>query len=519
MKVDVIEVGSFQRKLQFVVPAETVRSELDQAYRLLGQRARLKGFRPGKAPKSVLEAQFGDRVQSDVANQLVQVAWRDAMSAHNLKPVSRPALEASEPVRSGSAFQFTITVEVRPELKLASYTGVEVAYPRVDVTDDEVSAAVRQRLEGSARLVDVTDRAVQAGDLVMAELTVKDGKEVVAQELGTMLRTDADPYYPGVESLLLGLSIGGKAKGEVSFAETARTESVRGRTLKVAIEVKGIQANQVPELSDALAQELGFDGGADGMRAALRMQIQERREELARNQARANLLEALIAANPFAVPGAMVDESLQMLMEELKLQQAWRTGRDPKTITFSEAQVRDLRARAEFAAKASLILEFVSKTESLGVTEAELEAKYQELADTRGQSLEAVKGYFLRDGAVDELKDRMLEEKTLDWLLERATLTTPDAPAAVPAGALADVAASLVDKAVSEKKKVSEAKKKRGEEAAPEAPAAEAAPAEEKPKKKAAAKKKDEAEAAPAVEAAADDKPKKKAAKKKSDEG
>ena len=532
MKVDVIAVGSFQKKLEFTVPAEKVRSELENAYRVLGKRSRLKGFRPGKAPKAVLELQFGDKVRSDVANELIQSAWREALTAHGINPISKPNLDAAEPMKPGSDFSFTISVEVRPEIELTSYTGVEVSYPRADVTDAEVDSAVRQRLEGSARLVEVADRAVRTGDLVMTGLTVKDGDQTVAEEMGTMVRTDGEPYYPGIESLLVGLSVGEKASGTVTFPATARTEAVRGRTLQVDVEVKGIQASEVPELTEELANELGFEGGIEGMRGALRLQIGERRDELARNQARANLLEALIAANPFSVPGAMVDESLNMLMEELKLQQAWRTGRDPRTISFSEAQVRDLRARAEFAAKSGLILETVGRKEKIEVSETDLEAKYQEMADTRGQTLEAVKGYFLKDNAADELRARLLEEKTLDWLLERATLVTPETPAAIPTGALADVAESLVDKAIGEKKKATAARKKREGDAADAADAASVAGepgtesqaagdvtepevAEEKPKKKAAKK----VEAAPAEEGAAvEEKPKKKAAKKKTEE-
>jgi trigger factor len=522
MKLDVISVGSFQKKLAFTVPAEKVRSELDTAYRQLGQKVRMKGFRPGKAPRPVLEARYGDQVRSDVANNLIQQSYRSALTEHALEPVSRPSLETAEPVKPGADFAFTITIDVRPEVELSRYIGVDVAWPKNDVSDAEVDAAAAARTEGAARLVEVTDRPVQAGDMVLCALVAKDGDTEVAREMGTMIRTGGDPYYPGVEALTIGRSIGDKAQGSVTFADDARTEAVRGRTLQVEIEIQGIQASEAPPLTDELATELGFEGGVEGMRVALRGRLQERREELGRNQARANLLEALIAANPFDVPASMVDDSLKMLLEELKLQQAWRSGRDPKTITFTEAQVRDLRSRAEFASKSGLILAYVARKEGLVVTDAELEAKYQELADTRGQTLEAVKGYFLKDGAVEELRERIAEEKVLDWLLERSNVVTPESGPAMPSGALADVAESLVDKAVSEKKTASAARKKREAASAPAEEVAAAAPApaaEEKPKKKPAAKKKAEEapiEAAAAEPApAAEEKPKKKPAAKK----
>jgi trigger factor len=183
-----------------------------------------------------------------------------------------------------------------------------------------------------------------------------------------------------------------------------------------------VQARERPEVTDELAKSLGYEGGAAGMRSALEAELREVREEGARNQARANLLEVLIEANPFDVPQSMVESSLKMLLEEMKLQTALRTGRDPRTIGFSDAQVQDLRNRARFAARAALILEAVAKAENLAVTDADVDAKYAELADQRGQSVEAVRGWFGKEDAVAELKDRILEEKTLDWLLERANL-------------------------------------------------------------------------------------------------
>jgi trigger factor len=255
----------------------------------------------------------------------------------------------------------------------------------------------------------------------------------------------------------VGARIGADVTGSVTFGDKARTASVAGLTLDVTLKVLSIQRYTVPTLSDALAEQLGFAGGAEGMRTAMAGQIRDQREMMARNQARANLLEVLIKANRFDVPASMVEQSLSMLVEELKQQQSYRTGRDPRTITFGDAQMADLRIRAEFAAKSALILEFVHKKESIVVTDADLEAKYQEFADSRGQTVEAVKGWFTKDGAVSELKDRILEEKTLDWLLERANPVAPDA-ATTTTSTMQAVAEQMVKDEVEKKAKSSKSK-------------------------------------------------------------
>ncbi len=253
-----------------------------------------------------------------------------------------------------------------------------------------------------------------------------------------MIRTEGDPYYPGIESLLVGIEPEGTVEGEVTIGEDSRVESIAGRTLALKGKLLSLQSYGVPELTDELSEELGYEGGAQGMRDAIRQQMLDVREEAARNQARANLLEVLINANVFDVPDGMIDQSLNMLMDELRLQQAYQSNRDPKTISFSNAQVADLRMRAAFAAKASLILEWVSSNETIEVSDADIDARYQELADTRGQTVEAVRGWFQKESAVEELKERILEEKTLDWLLQQSNLVDPPEP---EAAAIADASA------------------------------------------------------------------------------
>lgn len=439
MQIELVADGSFRRTLKVTAPASTVQAELDKAYTALGAQARLKGFRKGKAPRKVLEARFGPQVASDVATDIIQQAYTAGLTEHELEPVSRPSVDRSDDPVAGEDFHFSISVEVKPSIELETYEGVEVEYPNADVADEEVEAAVGQRLQQSRRLVEVEDRGIEAGDQVMVELRVKDGDDEVAFEPGTMVQTGGDQWYTGIESLLLGLEKDGTASGEVAFAETARTESVAGKTLNAEVKVLSIQAYELPELSDELAEELGFEGGADGMKSSLRDQIQSARDEAAKNQARANLLQALINANPFDVPSGLVDQQLQVLVNELRMQQAYR-GVDPRQVNFSQAQLADLRIRSEFAVKGGLILEYVVDKHEIAVEDSDLDAKIEALAAERGQDVEVIRGYFETEDARQELRERLLEEKGLDWLLERAKLVEPAAPEEAPEADEADAA-------------------------------------------------------------------------------
>ena len=425
MKVDVSSVGSCQKKLQFTIPAADVRGELDTAFKQVGNKARLRGFRQGKAPRKVLEMRFGPQVRQDVASSLIQKSYTSAISDHSLQPVSRPSLESTNDLQAKNDFEFTITVEVKPEIEIKNYKNLEVVYPKVEVNDEELNLRVNARLEEKSKLAEVK-RPVENGDLVMVELTAKSGDEELAKEPGTMIRTESDPYYPGVESMLIGMKTGDEKSESITFPEDCRTESVAGKTAEVTVKIQSIQANEIPKLTAKLAKELGYDG-VKHMKDTLREDIATGKDAFARNQARANLLQVIIDANEFDVPAGMIDQNLEMLLNELRLQEAYK-GNDPRSINFSDAQMADLRVRAEFATKAGLVLEWVSEKQNIEVKDEDLDAKYQELADMRGQTVEAVRGYFSNDEAIDELKDRLLEEKTLDWLLNEAKLIDEPKP-------------------------------------------------------------------------------------------
>lgn len=426
MKVEVQNIGSYEKKILCSISAEMVKGEVDAYYRKLGKSVKMHGFRPGKAPRKVLEMRYGKQVEADVANDLIQKGYSQALDEHAIAPVSRPKVDHGQFTMSGD-FNFVITVQVKPEIALEHFRGVDVVYPKVEVTADELDRLVKARLNNEKRLVAVEDRAVVAGDRAMIAFTAMDGETQVVQELGTVLATTGETFYKGLETELIGLSIGDSKTAEVAFAADAGAEAIKGRTLTVNLTVNAIQAELIPELTDEVAEELGYEGGAEGMKMALSAKLLADREELARNQARANLLQKLIELNSFDVPPGLVDEQLEALLNELRLQEAYR-GRDARTLRYSDAQMADLRARAQFAAKGGIILEWVAKSEKLEVTDEDIEAKYLSLSEERGQTVEAIRGWFVKENAVEDLRARMMEEKTLDWLLENANLVG-DAPA------------------------------------------------------------------------------------------
>lgn len=476
MSFAIEQVTPVQKRLRFTVPGAEVSQKLDAAFRNLANRVKIPGFRPGKVPRKVLEDRYGKQLRSEVAGELMNMKFQGAASSIDF--LGQPSVEESGELGTGD-FNFSITVQVKPEVELNTYLGLKIRYPLSPVTDAAVDADIARRLASQARLVDApASRAVQAGDFVLTE--IKDGDTVL--EAGTMVNTANERYWPGIETLVVGLKKGKSKTGEVTIAESSATGANRGRTFKATVTVLGVQVQEVPALSDESAAAAGYEGGAEAMGAAIRMDLETTANDAARNQARIHLLQTLVGSHDVTVPPALTEKNLKLLLEELGVQAAYK-GRDPRSIRYSDAQIADLRVRAEFAAKAGLILESVARKEGIAITEEDMDRKYQEIADMRGQRVEAIRGYIQKDGAVADLRKHLLEERALDWVLERSDLdyvTEGAEPAAEPV--------------VEAKPKKASGKKKAEAEAAPaEAPAAEVAPeAEAKPKKKATKKKTEE---------------------------
>ena len=439
-EMNIEEVSNIGRKLHFTVDSGEVKVELERAFRDLMRKVRLPGFRPGKVPRKMIEARYGDQVKHEVFGKLIEATYREA--ARDLPVAGRPAVVEQGDVRSDLDLTFSIEVDFKPEIEVKGHKGVAVNMPVAKVTKADIDRAISQRLAGQARIEEVTDsRAVQSGDLVVTQLTLTQSGNELVNEPGTMIHTVAERYYPGVEGLLIGMKAGEEKSEEVTIGQHTENENIAGETVLAKVKVITIQAHVVPELDDEVAKALEFDDAKD-MKAKIKAQLGEFAENTGKNQARVNVLEQLVELNTFDVPQGMIEEQLNALVEELRMRQAYM-GRDPSQLQFSDAEMADLRTRAEFAARAGVVLDGVARQEKIEVSDEDLEAKIQEMADQRGQPVEAIKGYIEQEGAASVLTARIQEEKTLDWLLDNAKVTKVDPPKAdEPAAAEAPKAAS-----------------------------------------------------------------------------
>jgi len=430
MNYGIEDIGISRKRVQFEVEATDVKARIDAAYRSLGSEVRMKGFRPGHVPRKVLEQRFGRKVQADVASDIINGSWREI--APQLRLAGPPQIEARGEISVSSSFTFTIGVDVKPDITVQDYKGVELPFKAPEVQEEQLQSAIGRRLQRAQKIMEVTeDRPVAEGDIVITQVVLKDGDTEVVREEGTALNVNAERYYPGVEKLVIGLRRGEEKTESVTIGDASQVPGLAGKIFEATVKPVTIQTSRVPELTDDVAKELGYEGGIAGMRDALSSQIRNQLEEQAKSDARSSLLWKVVEKNEFDVPASMVEERYNLMVEEAKALHVW-SGKGENTFNLSPKAVEDYRKNARMNVRASLVLEAISRQEDIHVTEDDLQKAYQRIADERGQAVEAIKGYFVAEDAVGLLRDRLLEQKTLDWVFESAVLVAPTAAEAAP---------------------------------------------------------------------------------------
>jgi len=427
MDIQLEDVSSVCKKLSFTVPAETVDEEVNNAYRTLKREVVLPGFRPGRVPRKLLEQRFGSQIRGEVSSKLISDAFDKAVEDHSLSPVAAPDVDEGD-LEMGSPFTFTVTVDVKPDLELKDYSGVKVVWDREEVADDEVNEQIESMQRQSGSLVAVEEeRAVEDGDVVTINLHMAtEGQEDYDRE-GMMLSLPQDPYFGFVVDLARGAKVGEPKEGEIIVPADFIDSDWAGKTCTARVEVTEMKKLQHRELDDQFAKDMGHES-VDVMNTAIRFSIQEAKDKRSREEASRRLVRKVITANPFEVPAKLVEHRGQSLVSSIA--QQMMPGFDQAGM-FSLDDLDDERRanvmeEADFSVRRELVLEAVVKAEELAVTDDEIEGKIASLAAETGQRPETLRGYLLKGGGMDDLKERLLQDKAQDLLLERAEIVDED---------------------------------------------------------------------------------------------
>ncbi len=427
MKIQVENVSPVERKVTIEVDPERVAKEIERAYTGLGRRVKLKGFRPGKAPRKVLERHFRSEVESEVAEKIVQQTFAEAVKVESIDVVAPPHVSISEGVAEGKPLRYTARVEVKPALDPKDYRGLEVTRKPPEVTEDMVSGELTKIQQSFSQAVPIEGRfEAQEGDwaVIDHEGTI-DGKPFEGSRAeGVTVQVVPGAISDGNFELLKGKRIGESVEFDETFAADHRVEALRGKVAHMKATLKALRSREVPPLDDALAKQVGVEGidTLDQLRARIRADLEKREARRAEAELKDGLVKAALAKNEFEVPPAMVERAIDAMIEGAAERFA-RSGIDIRQLELDYARMRaDLREQALLQVRGRLLLDAIADAEKITVTDEDLQAEVARIAEDVGAPLAKVQQQMRGKEAREALNNKLREDKALALLSSSATI-------------------------------------------------------------------------------------------------
>jgi trigger factor len=443
MKTEFIDLSETQKNLVVEIPSTVVDAEIDKVARDYSKAARVPGFRPGKVPAKVVRQRFRDQILHDVAHGLIPRAVDEALRERGVEPVDTPDIR-DVVVEEGQPLKFTATFETVPPIEPGDYASITLHPKSAAVNDAAVDEALANLRERAARYEPVEGRGIDMGDSVVMDLvrTATPRSEpdeplvVIAGEpappkppaepqtdthQGVTVEIGASANPPGFDAQLIGLQEGQEKSFEVRYPDDYAIEELAGTTVNYAVTVKAIRKRVVPPLDDELAKDLGEFDSLDALRSRVRGDLEHEAMHDAERELRGELLKQLAERVTFEVPASLLDREIDRRMEDF-VRRLMDQQIDPMKVNINWEEFREKqREAASEAVRSALALDEVARREHIAATEEDVDAEVERYAERSGRSAAAVRAKLEKEGGIARLYSGLRREKTVDFLLSRAT--------------------------------------------------------------------------------------------------
>jgi trigger factor len=410
------------REIAVEVPAAIVSRQTEATLKKYQKLARLPGFRKGKVPATVVRQRFAEELRSDVIEELVPRYFREAVEKQGLEPVSQPRVSDIH-LHEGEPLRFKASFEVLPPIEVTGYQ--ELRAPKADtaVTSEEVEAELLRLREQRAKFTEIKGSALADGDFAEVSFTgtpkEEGGKPINVDDV--LVEIGGTNTVRDFSDNLRGAAAGDERNFDVSYAPDFNDQRLAGKTVVYNIKVKSIKQKELPELNDEFAKALGDFASLDVLRQRVRESLEHEKQHRAEHEAKDKLVEELVGRNNFPVPDSLVDRQV-----DLRLERGLRAlaAQGLRAEDMKKMDVSRLRAGQREAAlkevKASLILDKIAETEKIEVSDDEINKEVEALAQQTQQTPEAIRARLTRDGALDRIRNRIRNDKALDFLYRRS---------------------------------------------------------------------------------------------------
>jgi trigger factor len=407
-----------KRSLEIEIPLDEVERARERVTNSIKQRVRLPGFRPGKAPVSMIQSRFDSEIRKEVLDLLLPEAFQNRVKQEELKVVGQPDVselhfEAGQPIRFKAEF------EVAPEVELGTYRGLPVKYEEPTVSDEEVDKRLESMRENKAEFPNQDPRPIENGDYVLVHLKSLSGlAEPIDQDV--QVQVGAEDTLPEFNQQLIGASPDETKEFDVTYPEDYAQERLSGKTVRFQLTPKFIRKKELPNLDDEFARDLGDFQSLDELKDAIRRSIFNEKQYLAQQTAKEALVDQLVAGHDFPVPEAYVDRQIENQVR-MQLHNLAGRGVDPNSIKLDWTKVKESqRDKALRNVKASLLLEKIAEREGIAATKAEVDSEVQRIAKQEHEAVPVTRARLEKEGGLSRIAGAIQTEKTLQLLLEQA---------------------------------------------------------------------------------------------------
>ena len=422
--VKVEDISAVKKKLLFDIPWLDVKKELDSCYRDMGMKARIKGFRPGKIPRKILETMYKDHVEGEAITNLVNKYYWDALKGEGIIAVSQPDIHQNG-IEKNSTFTFDATVEVEPAIEPEGYIGLELEKEAKEVTDADIEARIQQIRHMFGTLEDINDeREVKIGDYAVIDFSgTLDGEQI--REMTSenyLLEIGSDTFVPGFEDQVIGMIKGQSKTAQIKFPDDYRASRLAGKEILFTINLKGIKEKKLPDLDEKFIKNFNKFDSMEDLRKEVRKNLDEENEKQTEAALHNLIVTKLLEANQFEAPPSFIEKQISYMMADLRREMVAR-GMNQKDIEEMNRNYRNIyKDEATKVVKTFLLLKNIALKESLTVDNESMDKKMREMSQQMGQDFSSLKKSLEEDNMVDGIRAELLNKKVFEFILENANI-------------------------------------------------------------------------------------------------
>jgi len=426
MKSTIENLSSLERRLNIEVPAEVVAGAFDRVFKSLQKDAQIKGFRQGKAPLATIKSVYGDRVKQDVAQELIQRHYFQALQELTINPVNNPEFEFTpDDLSEGKEFSFSAQFEVRPEVNLKTYEGLSVEKEKFEVDDKRVDSVIENIRSAHAEWVDILElRPAQMGDMANMDFVGKINGEPLENGAGQdfPLELGSNRFIPGFEEGIVGMTVGSKKTVSLSFPDNYHVADLAGKPVDFEVTLNSLKKKSLAELTpEFLSSKMGPGiDSVEKLRENISKDLVETEKKRIDSDVKNRLLRALVRANPVEVPPSLLKEQKAALVEDMK-KRLTQQGLTPEDFAaYTDKWDADFDTTAREMIQSGFLVDAVAVKEGLTYSQEDLEKKYEEYVLQTGIDIARIRDFYSRPEQEQRLTYMITEEKVIEFLLKSA---------------------------------------------------------------------------------------------------